>query len=122
MNNKDILVRALKSLLEDYKGRNSEFMNLIAESFHMWVNGVTRDLPGLIEHFEELELTVPSRKIEFVDIVAEGDIVFSQHVVTAALGDNHFRVVDVFAKWTFKNGRITECQELTRARNDSRIS
>lgn len=115
-SNKDVLVRALKSLFEDYRGAESEFVGLFSPDFHLWANGVTRDLNGLIAHFDELEKTAPVRTIDFIKVVAEADTVFTQHVVTVALTEDTSKVVDVFARWTLINGQITDCQELTRQR------
>lgn len=117
MENKEILRRALTSLFEDYRGRDSEFMNYFSPDYHQWANGQDTDLSGLIEHFDKLQEIRPDRKIEFIDIVSDGDIVFDQHVVTATLSETKKIQVDVFAKWIIRNGLIVRCEELTRHRD-----
>jgi len=117
MTNKEILTRALKSLFENYKGTDSEFISLFSKDFIMWANGKLSNFDELVAHFDELQKTVPNRKIEFIDIVSEGDCVFDEHTVTITLESGGIKIVDVLAKWTIKDGQITRCSELTRPRD-----
>lgn len=119
MDNKAILRRALKSLFEEYRGSDSEFMKLFSTDFTLWVNGETSDYEAFLAHFEELSETAPDRRIDFVDMVAEGDLVFDQHVVTVIRSPDDQTIVDVFAKWTIADGLIIRCEELTRHRDAS---
>lgn len=117
MDNKEILRRTLKSLFESYRGRDSEFVKYFSPNYMQWANGKNSNFNDLIEHFDKLGETRPNRKIDFIDIVSEGDIVFDQHVVTIIVSETEILEVDVFAKWTIKNGLIVGCEELTRQRD-----
>ncbi|PMS32628.1 SnoaL-like protein [Trinickia symbiotica] len=119
MDNQAIIRRALKSLFEAYRGLDSEFVKYFSRDYVQWANGKITNFDQLIAHFDKLGETRPNRKIAFIDMVSEGDIVFDQHVVTATLSDEDVIQVDVFAKWTVKNGLITRCEELTRQREGS---
>ena len=119
MDNKEVIRTALTSLFEDYRGKDSAFIKYFAPDFILWANGKTSDLEAFFAHFERLQLSIPNRTIDFVDLVSEGDIVFDQHVVTAIRSPDDKDFVDVFAKWTVVNGLITRGEELTRRREAS---
>lgn len=118
-DNAETLKRALRSLFEEYRGTNSDFMRHFSLNFVQWANGRTSNLTDLISHFDKMEETRPNRTIRFIDVVAAGDVVFDQHVVTATVPEGDDLVVDVFAKWTFKDGQIMRCDELTRHRESA---
>jgi predicted SnoaL-like aldol condensation-catalyzing enzyme len=119
MDNKEIIRRALKSLFEDYRGSHSEFIKYFSSDFRLWMNGKTMGLTDFLAHFEKLQESLPDRRIDFVDLVAGGNTVFDQHVVTAIRSPDDREFVDVFAKWTVVDGLITGCEELTRHREAS---
>lgn len=119
IDNVETLKRALKSLFEDYRGTDSDFMRYFSPDYVQWANGRTSNLADLIAHFDGMQGTRPNRTIRFVDVVAAGELVFDQHVVTASIPDGDDLVVDVFAKWTIVGGRIVRCDELTRHRDAS---
>ncbi|GFM69752.1 nuclear transport factor 2 family protein [Pseudomonas capsici] len=102
-------------LFENYKDDRSEFLRHFSTEFTMWKDGVTTNLDDLIAHFANLQASAPNRSIHFVDMVASETLVFEQHTVTVRRAES-IEQVDVFAKWTVRNGRITACEELTRRR------
>lgn len=116
---KAVVRRALKSLFEDYRGADSEFASLFSPDYQQWANGEAMSYSELLAHFAKLQTTAPNRRIDFVDMACEGDIVFDHHLVTIIHSPDDREHVDVFAKWTVRKGRITHCEELTMCRNMS---
>lgn len=106
MNNKEIVQRALKSLFEDYRGPASEFMLYFAPTFTMWANGNESDLAALLAHFARLEVTVPDRTVEFLDVLSEGDVVFTRHIVTILHASGQKEYVDVFARFKIASAAL----------------
>lgn len=118
MNSESTVREGLQFLFENYRDDRSEFLKHFSPEFTMWKDGVTTNLDDLVAHFAKLQTTAPDRFIHFVDLVANETLVFEQHTVTVRRAEG-IEQVDVFAKWTVREGRITACEELTRRRPDA---
>ncbi|BAU74690.1 nuclear transport factor 2 family protein [Metapseudomonas furukawaii] len=78
------------------------------------VDGVLLDYQGFIAHMHRQKEAIARVEVEFLCLVAEGNVVFSNHQVHALTRDGRRVVVKVIAQFELKQGRLLRCDELTR--------
>lgn len=88
-------------------------------SYVQEVDGRTLDYAGFIEHLRTLKREVERTSIEIERLVAEDDAVCSVHRVSATKRDGGSLEGQVIAVWTFGDGLIERCRELTRMTSGS---
>lgn len=67
-----------------------------------------------MDHIKALRASVNKIKIQFIDILAEGNKVSTHHLVEVYKRPQGLANFEVFAIFTIENDRITKCDELTR--------
>ncbi len=111
--NKQIIKTALTEILE-----NIEFDELLIEKYFskeyiQHVDGKTIDYKNFKDHIRTLKAHVKSQSISINSIVEEGDIVFTNHIVTFTMQDGRNGQIKVIAEFRIKDDKIYYCDELT---------
>ncbi|HHF2906915.1 TPA: hypothetical protein ACPJZ5_004788, partial [Vibrio diabolicus] len=83
-------------------------------SYIQKVDGVELDYDSFVNHIEAQKKVISKLDVNFLTLVQEGNVVFSNHVVTAHKKDGSIIKVKVIAQFTIHNNRLVLCDELTR--------
>lgn len=66
-----------------------------------------------IQHIKKLKTKVKSLAIEILNIMENENTVFTKHLAKTTLKDGRCLCLKIFAEFTFEQGRIKHCDELT---------
>ncbi|MFC0819803.1 nuclear transport factor 2 family protein [Moraxella marmotae] len=115
MNKKDIIRQVFTDIIGSNHVDETAVRQLFAADYVQKVDGKTLDLDGLIAHLHAQKQHIRHAQTEFITLIAEGDTVFSNHIVRAEKTDGKQVTVQVLAQFNFdKQGKILLCDELTR--------
>jgi len=111
---KSLIENLFRNVLTASKVDNSVFERYIDPSYVQTVDGVTLDYAAFISHINYQKKVITTMKVEFVTIVQEDNVVFTNHIVTIQKKDGSSLKAHVIAQFTVKNNRLVACDELTR--------
>ncbi|WP_277640849.1 hypothetical protein [Wolinella succinogenes] len=111
---KELIVALFRDLLEAPVLDLSLVERYVSPDYVQMVDGAILDYSGFIEHLKKQKEIVKSMKVEFLALVQEGEIVFSNHVVKVEKKDGSYLEVKVIAQFTLFENRLIRCDELTR--------
>lgn len=114
MNNKQRIMDLFRYVVQPSVLDTEVVASYIRPDYEQCVDGVTLDYEGFLSHMRSQKAVIASMDVEFLGLGAEGESVFSNHVVTAQKKDGGIIVVKVMAQFDFKDGRVIRCDELTR--------
>ena len=80
---------------------------------HQWVDGHELDFDGFVAHLKAQRQRIESVKFTFKSVVEQGDKVATIHLIDAVTKDSHPVKGKVVAQFTFEDGKIVNCEELT---------
>ena len=107
---KDAFTQVVGSTVADEK--------IITHFFHSKyqqnVDGVKLDYSGFIEHMKAQKSIVSNIIVNFRNIVAEDELVFTNHDVIVTKNDGSIVKIHVLAEFRIAEGKIISCDELTR--------
>lgn len=107
---KDAFTRVVGSTIVDEK--------VIAHFFHSKyqqnVDGVQLDYSGFIQHMKAQKGIVSNIIVNFRNIAAEDELVFTNHDVIVTKNDGSIIKIHVLAEFKIAEGKIISCDELTR--------
>lgn len=86
---------------------------VVDPSYIQHVDGHTLRIEEFIQHLRLLKERTKSIEIGFKTLVQEGEIVFSNHIITATMKDNSKTTIHVIAEFRIKDGKMYYCDELT---------
>lgn len=111
--NKDVILSVFEEVLGSSSVDEQTIEKYFDPSYIQNVDGVVLDYQGFIKHMKKQKEVIKSIDVEFVTIVQEGDIVFTNHIVDAQKKDDFCVKVKVIAQFTIRDGRLIGCDELT---------
>jgi ketosteroid isomerase-like protein len=112
-SNVDLLKEMFAKGVTNMKAGRSDFEHLYSPDYRQNVDGKTLNYEEFVAHLDDLHKTLNSLKIEFLDIVSEGDKVATRHKAYGVKKNGDVVEVLVVAIFGFKNGKIISCDELT---------
>ena len=92
----------------------SLIVQYVDPSYIQKVDGVELDYDSFVNHIEAQKKVISKLDVNFLTLVQEGNVVFSNHIVTAHKKDGSIIKVKVIAQFTIHNNRLVLCDELTR--------
>lgn len=108
----------IKDAFSQVVGSNSADEKIIAAFFHpeyqQYVDGIELNYSGFIQHMIAQKGVISNTVVNFRNIVAEDEVVFTNHEVIATKNDGSIIKVHVLAEFRIANGKIIRCDELTR--------
>lgn len=113
MDNKEIIRSAFRDIFGSDKVDEAKVALYFSPEYIQHVDGKTINYAQFIKHLHEQRKTLASIKVTFLTIASEGDIVFSNHLITATKHDGAELQGKVIAQFTVKDGKIVGCDELT---------
>ncbi|QNK63877.1 nuclear transport factor 2 family protein [Pedobacter sp. PAMC26386] len=106
---KEVFTTVLESTLY-----NEELINrYFSQNYIQQVDGKTLYFEGFKQHMKVLKNDMLSIQIDIQTLVQEGNIVFSNHMVSGTTKENRKGLVQVIAEFRFEGDQIAYCNELT---------
>lgn len=116
---KQTLLAAFESIFERQENDEENVSRYFSKDYTQWVDGHELDFQGFIEHLQSQRKRIQSVSFQFKNIISEGDKVSTIHLVDALTTEGNSVQGKVIAHFTFKDGKIIHCEELTYFANAS---
>lgn len=115
MKNSVIIKAALQEVLthsqSDYSEKIARYFSV---DYRQTVNGNVLLYKDFIKHIAFLHQELTAIQITIIAMAEEGDTVFSHHQVQTTKHDGTKTHTQVMAQFTIREGKIIQCNELTR--------
>ena len=111
---KTIIIELFRDVLASPVVDTAAVAKYVSPSYIQTVDGVTLNYDGFIAHMRKQKEVIASLSVEFLAMVAECDILFTNHVVTVQKKDSSVIQIKVIAQFVFEDNRLIRCDELTR--------
>lgn len=108
------------SLLEDKEYPLVNTNKLVDMQYIQIVNGKKLTYNDFIAHITALRSKIQSCTISYETLIQEENKVFSKHIATTTLKDGEIVRTKVFADFTFSNGKLIRCDEVTQLMSGSK--
>lgn len=105
---------ALRALISTPEHDENVIAAFFAPGYQQTVDGNSLDYRGFIHHMQTLKAQTTRMGISINAVVADGDTVFTHHVVDVEKPGGEKSRFEVFARFTLSSGKIIRCEELTR--------
>lgn len=112
MNPKEIVRNAFRELLDE-RGFEQAAPRWFSLDYVQSADGKSLDFEGFVAHLAALRGAVSEIHTEFQEMIAEGDVVATRHVVTARKDDGTESRHQLIAFFEVRDGKICRCDELT---------
>ena len=112
-NNKEALKQMFQEIFANPIFNKSAIEKYFAPEYRQEVDGKVLHYEQFCKHVLVQKETIASMEFDFQTLVSEGNILFSNHLVTASTKTGGYGKIRVIAEFHFKNGQITYCNELT---------
>lgn len=113
MGNKTFIREGFKTMFSSSDFNENFIREMVDSSYIQYVDGQTMEFEEFIQHIKVLKKRTKSIEIDFKTLVEEGEIVFSNHIITATMTDNTKTVIHVIAEFRIRNKKVYYCNELT---------
>ncbi|WP_294328833.1 nuclear transport factor 2 family protein [uncultured Chryseobacterium sp.] len=110
---KHIIQQVFRDVLENPVFDLSLIEKYFSKNYIQWVDHHQLNYGAFILHIKRLKEKVTEQKIEILHYAENGNIIFTHHIATSVLKDGSMAVHKVLAEFTFENGKIIKCDELT---------
>lgn len=111
--NKDLLKEAFRNIIEAPVVDEKQIARYFSQDYIQHVDGKTINYTQFVSHIHTQRKTLASIKVTFLNVVSEGDTVFSNHLIRAHTKDGRILHGKVIGEFTIRDGKITGCDELT---------
>ncbi len=108
------VMQALNTVLSQPEHQETTIGNFFAPDYRQTVNGISLNYRDFVSHLAILKQLTRSMTVKVLTIASQENRVLTHHQVTACKTGGGKSVSEVFACFTVREGRIVECQELTR--------
>lgn len=113
MNPKEVVLNSFRDLLENPNASQSDLEKWFSPEYKQNVDGKQMNYDGFKNHFMELSKAAKSFKVDIVDILSEGNLVFTNHIVHVIKKSGEEVDLKVLALFKVENAKIISCDELT---------
>ncbi|WP_205395191.1 nuclear transport factor 2 family protein [Vibrio tetraodonis] len=114
MDNQTIALNALQVLLTNPEFDQAEIEQYFAPNYRQTVNGLELGYAEFVAHVAKLKEDTKNRRVAILACAAQGEHVFTHHLVSADKANGDSVKFEIIANFTLAEGRIVRCQELTR--------
>lgn len=113
MENTAFIKERFKGMFESSDLNENFIHKIVDQSYIQHVDGETLGFDGFVKHLKALKEKTKSIEIDFKTLIGEGEVVFSNHVVTATMKNETKVVIHVIAEFRVKDRKMYYCDELT---------
>lgn len=110
---KTIIKSVFKEIFENTFFNEAVIQKYFDPEYIQEVDGKKLDYTQFCKHVRLQKETISTMSIDFQTLVAEGNVLFSNHVVSGITKDGRSGKFRVIAEFHFKNQKIIYCNELT---------
>ena len=111
--NKQIIRSVFTNILESPVMDEVLISKYFSTDYIQYVDGKTINFEDFVKHIQVLKAKIRQISISIKSIVAEGDIVFTNHEVTATMQDGRNGKMKVIAEFRLRDNKVYYCDELT---------
>ena len=112
--NKEILRTMFREVFESSTYDEAIVRRYFSSEYIQSVDGKTLDLEHFLQHVKVLKQAVKAMTFHFNTLAADGNIVFSNHLVKSETVEGRMSEIHVIAEFRFHDGKVVSCDELTR--------
>ncbi|MCG3679893.1 hypothetical protein [Aliarcobacter butzleri] len=116
---KELIKDLFKNVLQNQSVDIEIIKKYISEKYIQYVDGKELRFEQFVEHIKKQKEVIESIKVDFISMVEENNIVFTNHIVSINKKDNSFVKVKVIAEFIIENEKLVKCDELTFLLNGS---
>ncbi|MDN5088504.1 hypothetical protein [Aliarcobacter butzleri] len=116
---KELIKNLFKNVLQNQSVDIEIIKKYISEKYIQYVDGKELRFEQFVEHIKKQKEVIESIKVDFISMVEENNIVFTNHIVSIKKKDNSFVKVKVIAEFIIENEKLVKCDELTYLLNGS---
>ena len=116
---KELIKNLFKNVLQNQSVDIEIIKKYISEKYIQYVDGKELRFEQFVEHIKKQKEVIESIKVDFISMVEENNIVFTNHIVSINKKDNSFVKVKVIAEFIIENEKLVKCDELTFLLNGS---
>lgn len=116
---KELIKNLFKNVLQNQSVDIEIIKKYISEKYIQYVDGKELRFEQFVEHIKKQKEVIESIKVDFISMVEENNIVFTNHIVSINKKDNSFVKVKVIAEFIIENEKLVKCDELTLLLNGS---
>ncbi|MCG3696612.1 hypothetical protein L5F39_03185 [Aliarcobacter butzleri] len=116
---KELIKDLFKNVLQKQSVDIEIIKKYISEKYIQYVDGKELRFEQFVEHIKKQKEVIESIKVDFISMVEENNIVFTNHIVSINKKDNSFVKVKVIAEFIIENEKLVKCDELTFLLNGS---
>ncbi len=110
---KTIIKNIFKEIFEPAVYSVTAVQKYIDPAYVQEVDGKILYFKEFCQHVEVQKSHIATISFDFRTMISEGDIVFSNHIVSATTADGRSGQVRVIAEFRLKDGKLISCNELT---------
>jgi len=111
--NKELIKQAFRHIIEAETVDEKQIARFFSPDYIQHVDGHTIGYDEIVRHLYEQRRTIAAMEVNFLALAGEGNLVFTNHVVSARRKDGGRIKVKVIAQFTFQGDKIVSCDELT---------
>lgn len=113
-NNRRRVLDALHTVVASPEHHVESIAHYFAEDYQQHVDGHSLDYAQFVTHMAALKQFTQKMVLEIIAIAESGNSVLTHHQVTAEKRDGRKSLVEVFAHFRLREGKIYRCDEVTR--------
>lgn len=113
MNPTEIIFSFFKQVLENGQIGDEVISRFVSPSYTQQVDGKKLDFEDFKKHLRKQRETISHIQIDFIQIVSQNNIVFTNHEVKACMKDGKMLRFKVIAQFTLQDDKVIACDELT---------
>ncbi|MDR3346288.1 MAG: nuclear transport factor 2 family protein [Campylobacteraceae bacterium] len=113
MSNKQFIKTFFEKVLETEEYNDDFIRNSVDKDYIQRVDGKSLGYEEFVQHIKLLKTKISTCTIEFLTLVEEGEIVFSNHIVSLTLKNGKQGKSHVIAEFRIRDGKLYYCDELT---------
>lgn len=113
-NHRGTVLEALHTIISDPVHSPEQIARWFSPDYQQQVDGNVLDYGRFLVHMATLKAHTRRMTIEVKAIADSGDTVLTHHQVSVTKQDGQTSLIEVFAHFQLREGKIVRCDELTR--------
>jgi hypothetical protein len=113
IQNKQLIKDAFSQVVGSTIADEKVIANFFHPEYKQYVDGVELNYSDFVQHMIAQKGVIRNAVVNFRNIVAEDELVFTNHEVVATKNDGSIIKAHILAEFTIADGKIIRCDELT---------
>jgi len=108
-----IVKEMLQCVIESKAYDERLIQQYFSPAYEQFVDHAKLDFEGFKQHIKKLKQLIETVEVQILSTAVQDNIVFTKHLVHSVLKDGSQHIHKVLAEFTFAEGKIIRCEELT---------